>query len=328
MATVACDGVRVALAPGERVLDGLLRAGLAVPHGCRAGACQSCLLRATEGKPPAAAQAGLKDTLKAQGFFLACAAELQEDLAVTLAGVTALDVSARIAAVEALATDVARVRIVPETPLPYRPGQFVTVVRADGLARSYSLASVPEEDAALELHVRRLPHGRMSGWLTDSATTGAAVVLRGPAGQCFHVPGSPTQPLLLAGAGTGLAPLLGILRDALRAGHTGPIRLFHGARDPRGLYLVGELRALAARHANLTYRACVLEGAPGDDVAVGALDHVVFPRGEVLQGTRVYLCGDPDLVLKMRKRAFLAGAALADIHADAFVTAPPGGQGS
>ena len=58
----------------------------------------------------------------------------------------------------------------------------------------------------------------MSGWLGTEARPGEAVRLQGPVGECFYVPGQPEQPLLLAGTGTGLAPLYGIVRDALAAG--------------------------------------------------------------------------------------------------------------
>src|ERR1019366_6954129 len=122
----------------------------------------------------------------------------------------------------------------------YRAGQFVSLFREDGLARSYSLASLPGE-GALELHVRKIPGGAMSGWLYSQALhsqalhsqsldraqpgaqSGVPVWIQGPSGNCFYVPGKADEPLLLAGAGTGLAPLYGIARDALQQGHSGPI---------------------------------------------------------------------------------------------------------
>jgi CDP-4-dehydro-6-deoxyglucose reductase len=323
VSTVECDGVEVALREGETVLAGLLRAGVAIPHGCRAGACRACLLRATSGTPPSAAQADLQDTLRGQGFFLACTAVPTERLTVSLQAAAALAVPARITAIEPLAGDVVRVRLLPEQPIAYRAGQFVTLTRADGLARSYSLASLPDQEALLELHVRRLPRGRMSGWLCDPATAGVAVAIRGPSGACCYQAGSPTQPLVLAGTGTGLAPLWGVLRDALRAGHRGPITLVHGARSAEGLYLVDELLALGARHPHFTYLRCLLSGDPAPGVAVGPLDQVLLTRFPSFAGHRVFLCGDSDLVLPLRRKVFLAGAPLADIHADAFLHAPP-----
>jgi NAD(P)H-flavin reductase len=145
-------------------------------------------------------------------------------------------------------------------------------------------------------------------------------VVQGPLGHCVYVPGRPEQPLLLAGTGTGLAPLWGVLHDALAAGHTGPIQVFHGAAEPSGLYLVSELSALAASHANLRYVPSVLRGAVAA-MEEGPLDQVVARHVPRTVGVRVFVCGAPDVVQVLKKKLFLAGAALRDIAADAFLPA-------
>lgn len=324
MPRVLCDGRELPLLPGESVLDALLRAGRAVASSCRVGACQSCLVQATRGAPPAAAQVGLKESLRLQGYFLACQAFPSEDLELASRGAEALQVPARISKVTQLAPDVAKVLVSPEQPFAYRAGQFVTLVRADGLARAYSLASLPNEaGGVLELHVRVMPGGAMSGWLSSGEALGCSVQLRGPAGDCFYVPNKPAQALVLAGAGTGLAPLWGIVRDALAANHTGPIQLWHGARTPDGLYLRRELLQLTARHANFSYHACALEGDAVDGVTLGRLDDVLLQAVPSFSARRVYLCGDAGLVQQLKRKVFLGGAALPEIHADAFVGQPP-----
>lgn len=309
----------------ESVLDGLLRQGVTVPHACMAGVCQSCLMRASSGPVPEKAQVGLKDTLKARHYFLACSCRPEGDLEVASGGANELRVPARIEALEPLSEDVLRVRLRPQGLFEYRTGQYLTLLRADGLARSYSVASLPHE-GLLELHVRLLPGGVMSTWLRSVARVGDEVKLQGPAGECFYLPGRPEQPLLLAGTGTGLAPLYGIVRDALVEGHAGPIWLFHGARQPRGLYLVEELQRLASQHPNLHYRPSVLEGRLGENVYVGALDALIRAECPKPVGWRAFLCGDPALVLSLRKKLFLAGLSLKDIHADSFLpSASPSG---
>jgi CDP-4-dehydro-6-deoxyglucose reductase len=317
------------LEPEESVLDGLLRQGVAVPHACKAGVCQSCLMRASSGPVPEKAQVGLKETLKARHYFLACSCQPAGDLEVASGGADELRISARLDSLERLSEDVLRVRLRPQGAFEYRTGQYLTLLRADGLARSYSVASLPHE-GLLELHVRLLPGGAMSTWLCSEARPGDEVRLQGPAGECFYLPGRPEQPLLLAGTGTGLAPLYGIVRDALAEGHTAPIWLFHGAREPRGLYLVEELKGLATRHPNLHYRPSVLEGRLGEGVAVGPLDALIRAECPKPVGWRAFLCGDPQLVLSLRKKLFLAGLSLKDIHADAFLpsASPPGGAGA
>jgi CDP-4-dehydro-6-deoxyglucose reductase len=318
--------------PGESVLDCLLRNGVAISHSCKAGACQSCLVKA--GSPvPETAQRGLKDTLRAHNYFLACSLQPAADLTVSPAGAEQR-IQARITGIDALNGSVLRVRLRTEVPFEYRAGQFVSLFREDGLARSYSLASLPGEDA-LEFHIRKIPGGAMSGWLhsqsldqsLDGATprvqSGVPVWIQGPSGNCFYVPGTADEPLLLAGAGTGLAPLYGIARDALQQGHSGPIWLFHGALTPSGLYLTTELLELSRAFPNFHYVRSVLKDGDSSGVEVGELDRCILTRFPNLWGWKGYVCGDPALVNLLRKKMFLAGMASKAIYADAFLPSAP-----
>jgi len=316
MAQVHFENVTCTLGDGESVLDGLLRSGAQIPHSCKSGVCGSCLLRAVEGEVPPRAQAGLKDSWRVQGYFLACVCHPSSDLR-TASGAGAR-VPASIAGLRLLSQDVMEVRLKPSEPFEFRAGQYVTLFREDGVARSYSVASLPEE-SEIALHVRHIPNGKMSTWLHSSASTGDPVGLAGPSGECFYVPGREDQPLLLAGAGTGLAPLYGIVQDALAKSHRGPIHLFHGAVRAAGLYLVEELKRLAHSHPQFTYTPTVLETEGSENAEVGSLDQVVVRHYPKLGGFRSFLCGDPGLVQKLKKTVFLNGAASRDIFVDAFL---------
>lgn len=291
----------------ESTLDALLRSGAPVSYSCKAGTCGSCMLRTVDGSAPARAQAGLKDSWKARGYLLACVCHAEGDL--TLAPVDAdTQVAAQIVSLDALSADVMRVRLRCETGFDFHAGQYVTLIRPDGLARSYSIASLPGED--LELHVRLLPNGRMSEWIRTAARVGDSVRVLGPNGDCFYTPGRPEQPLLLVGTGTGLAPLYGIARDALRHRHTGPIHFIHGAVRAAGLYFNEALRALEG----VGYIPTLLE-------ADGPIDQMVLSLFPKPAGMRAFLCGDPGIVQSLKKKLFLQGMDLRDIHADAFVPA-------
>jgi ferredoxin-NADP reductase len=212
--------------------------------------------------------------------------------------------------VEALNETVLRIRLQTDKPFDYFAGQFITLFRDDGLARSYSLASLPA-DEHLELHIRRIPGGAMSQWLHGVAT-GTRVDLQGPAGNCFYAPGDRERPILLAGAGTGLAPLYGIVRDALAQGHTGPVWLFHGALTEAGLYLTDELAAMERAWPNFRYVQSVLSRGE-------SLEQTILSRFAKLHAFTGYVCGDAALVHSLRKKLFLAGMASKQIYSDAFL---------
>jgi len=314
MPVVLLDGASHQREDGETVLAALLRGGFEAPHSCKAGACGSCMMRAVEGEVGPNSQAGLKDAWKSQGYFLPCVCVPSGDLAITAldAGIAA---SASVVAVDSLSLNVVRLRLSRPDGFEYRGGQYLALRNPHGLTRSYSIASLPD-DGVIDLQIRIYPDGRMGSWIANHARPGDPVTLTGPFGECFYVPGREEQPLLLIGTGTGLAPLQAILRDALLHGHTGPIHLYHGAVTADGLYLVDELKAIA----NINYHPVVLNGeAP--DVITGAIDQVALQAHPKLDGWRVFLCGDPALVRTLKKKVFLAGAAMRDIHADAFLPA-------
>ena len=305
---------------GETVLECLERSGESIPSSCRNGICQSCMLQASSGDVPPESQKGLKPSLRKQGYLLACACRPQSDLVLSSESPVP-NFDSTVVASEPLATGVFRVLLEKPAGMEYAAGQFVQVERpSDGLTRPYSLASLPSQ-ACLELHIRVRETGTMSRWL--SSAVGEAVRVRGPQGECCYDPAEPERPLLLIGTGTGLSPLLGVLRDALQHGHSGPIRLTHGAQSLAGLYAWQGLLELARQHANVSLQGLVAE-APSAEVPfvqVGKVgNHLLGPQFPLSQ-SEIFLCGNPGLVQTLKKFAYLNGASLSHIHADPFLTA-------
>ncbi len=209
----------------------------------------------------------------------------------------------------------ARLRLAAQAPFLYRPGQFVELITPEGVARHYSIASVPEEDDFLELHIRLRPSGRMSGFIRSGLRAGDSLRLAGPSGVCVYDDGSSDRPLVLVGAGTGLAPLWGILRDAQRRGHRAPIRLYHGARNSSGLYLDEELRERADLHDNFAYLPRAFDAAAAGEGDIAA---AVIANEADLAGSDFFLCGGEGLVSRLKRELFLRGARLNRIRSDAF----------
>ncbi|MCX6380311.1 MAG: 2Fe-2S iron-sulfur cluster-binding protein [Armatimonadetes bacterium] len=324
MPTLTFQECTVECTPDETVLDALNRQGLEVPSSCRNGVCQTCLMHATEGNPPRTAQQGLKETLVAQGYFLACMCKPTESLTLCLPDDSVVQkVRARVIYKEYLNADILRLRLLPCGAFTYRAGQFVQIHRPNGLIRSYSIASVPTLDPLIELHVRLLPNGSMTTWIHKEVGEGDYVELSGAKGDCFYLQGNTTRNILLIGTGSGLAPLWGIVRSALYAGHKGEIHLYHGSWKPEGLYLEAELHALARDYPQFRYYPCVDDGAEAHHQQ-GRADKIALAQHKNLSGWQVYLCGHPEMVKSTKRNAFLAGANLPDIYADPFIlSAPP-----
>ena len=304
---------------GQSVLDCLTAHGHAVPSSCRAGVCQSCLMRAVRGAVPEIAQAGLTPTMVARGLFLACQCFPTEDLEVAMADEVIARFEVTVSAIASLGDDIRAVRLRPSAPFEYRAGQFLRLFMDARTSRNYSLASVPGLDGELELHIRRFSGGLVSGWIFEQLKPGDVVTISEPFGDCFYVPGRPGQDILLMGTGCGLAPLYGIARDALNSGHRGRIHLYHGSRSAGGLYLTDQLRRIAGSHPNFYYRPCVSAEPAADGHWSGTPLDLALKDHPDMTGWKAYLCGNPQLVNSARLEIFLAGATSTDIFADPFL---------
>ncbi len=300
------------------VLDCLTAQGVVVPSSCRSGICQTCLMRAVKGEVPERAQEGLKPTLAAQNYFLACSCFPQSDIEVVLPEAGLNRLAASVASVEYLNADILGIRLHPSRPLEYKAGQFINLFKDKATARSYSLASLPALDEPLFLNVRKVPGGLVSNWLFENLKAGDELEISEATGDCFYVPGNAGQNILLIATGTGLAPLYGIVRDALMNGHQGRLSLYHGSYDIGGFYLVDELKELVRLHDNFSYVPCVSEGAAPKGYVQGMVLDAALNDYPDLSGWRVFLCGNPNMVHAAKKQTFFAGASMREIFADPF----------
>lgn len=311
------DPLPITLREGESILDGVLREGHDLPFGCKSGICQSCIVKAVEGIPTPNAQKNLRESQKLQNYFLACSCVPDESLTFSRADLSGDIVKSKVIEKSLLNDSIFRLRI--EKNIDYRPGQFVTLWRDDRVARSYSLASHPDTDTYLEFHIKRVPNGAFSDWAWHHLEAGQEIGIQGPLGDCVYNCDSKDQRLFLSGIGTGIAPLYGILHDALQKGHKGTIKLLLGARSANNFYYQKELEQLSKENTNI-------------DVTYISQDQVIDKKhihGDIYEysrsyiddykGLKVFLCGAESFVRKMKKQCFLAGTNMSDIHSDAFL---------
>ena len=135
-----------------------------------------------------------------------------------------------------------------EDRFSYRPGQFLTIrvpAGAGWAARCYSLCSSPDTDDALKVTVKRVDGGLGSNWICDHVTEGDVLEVLRPAGT--FTPSSLDGDFLLVAAGSGVTPVLSILKSALVRG-TGKITLLYANQDEQSVIFAEELRGLVAAH--------------------------------------------------------------------------------
>src|ERR1700752_2360307 len=137
---------------------------------------------------------------------------------------------------------------VPDWP-GHVAGQHVDVrlTAADGYSavRSYSIASAPNPERRFELTIERLPNGEVSPYLTQELTAGDRVELRGPIGGWFVWRNQQTEPIQLIAGGSGIVPLMAMIRSRASAGGAAPFRLLYSVREPGAIFFRDELQGFS-----------------------------------------------------------------------------------
>jgi ferredoxin-NADP reductase len=153
---------------------------------------------------------------------------------------------------------------------PHRPGQHydVRLTAADGYSaqRSYSIASEPERTGEIDITVERIADGEVSPFLDDDVVVGDRFEVRGPIGGYFVWDRSIGGPLLLVAGGSGVVPLMAMLRHRAAAGVKDPARLLYSARAYEQIIYREELEMLARKDAlsvSYTLTRSQPEGWPG-----------------------------------------------------------------
>jgi len=160
----------------------------------------------------------------------------------------------RVVALSPASADLVELRLRTASALLYRPGQYVELgLPGSDERRSYSMTHPPDPSGDLTFLIDA-PHRRVIDTLTTAADEELTVF--GPFGRLYLRPAE--RPILMAGTGAGLGPLLAILRELRLAGTTLPVRLYYGARSA-GMPLADELEGLAADLAGFEYVVVELE---------------------------------------------------------------------
>lgn len=297
---------RITAEAGANLLDTLLAAGEKVPWSCRSGQCQTCLVQARPDQVPAQAAANLDVERQRAGWLLSCQCAIQQDMDLHLHDPATDGLSAEVVSIDYLAERIIRLRVQPQKPLRYKPGQHLVLWVDEGIGRPYSIASRPAE-RYLEFHIRLHENGAAST-VIQHLTPGQAIFIGAPAGHFHYDPDWQDRPLLMLARGTGLAPLQAMARAAVDSGHTAQIDLWHWSSEGK-CYLLDELEAWAAQHPQVA-----LHWRPSADI-----DGDLRKLRLASRATMALVCGSPDFIEQVRKPLFMAGLPGRQIIDEAFL---------
>ncbi|MEU8632600.1 2Fe-2S iron-sulfur cluster-binding protein [Amycolatopsis sp. NPDC048633] len=319
-------GVDVPCREDQTVLDACLREGIWLPHACTHGTCGTCKAQILDGEVDLgdASPYALLESERDEGAALICVAQPRSDVVVEGevdmdegVGVHPVrDFRGRVDTLEEVARDVRRLVLVLDEPLSFNPGQYVLLNVPGGHQRPYSIASTPTDGNRIELHLKRSENGvATERWVFSTLSAGDEVTLSGPYGRFSFRP-MRTQPILLLGSGTGLAPLKSMVKHIAENGGEHQVTLYHGVSTKADLYDCEFFEGLAASNDWFTYRPALSqeewEGRSGRVPALLAED---YPRAG---GHVAYICGSPAMVQDTMKALMKARLFPRDIYREDF----------
>ena len=224
---------------------------------------------------------------------------------------------ATVVAIERMTHDIRRIRLKPSKSLEFSPGQYAQLQFTPNHIRPYSMAGLATNDE-LEFHVRLVPGGRVSGYIGTELAVGDSVRVSGPLGTAY-LREKHTGPILCVAGGTGLAPILSIVRGAAQAGMVNTIHLYFGVRTPSDVYGEDWLKALAREYPNLSVHIIPCSDPTGRTMRTGMVTDVIASDwGDTLKDFRAYLCGSPPMVEALASFLKHRGIPPEHVYADAF----------
>lgn len=328
------DGVTrfVTCRADQTVADASYRQRINIPLDCRDGACGTCKAFCESGEYDGGTY--IEDALPAdeaaKGYVLPCSMRPRSDLVLQVASTSevaktrAATFSGEILELNQLSATT--VEVVVEIPdredLAFLPGQYVNVtVPGTDVTRSYSFSSAPDEER-LSFLIKLTPGGVMTKYLTDIAAVGHELTFTGPHGSFFLR--DTDRPVLLLAGGTGLAPVLSMLRKMRADGSTRAAHLVYGVSTDEDLVALDQIEDVASGLPGLTWDHCVSD--PASTAAnKGYVMSLIRPEHLYDGDVAVYLCGPPPMVEAVRTHVADAGIEPTGFYYEKFALAVPAG---
>lgn len=320
------SGREFAAESGVSLLDAASAAGIALPYSCRTGRCSTCKALVQRGQTcPRTEETGLSSEEIEAGWILTCVRSAETDVELDiedLGGITLPQpktLPCRIAELDKLAPDVLRVklRLPPTATFSFIPGQYIDVVGANGIRRSYSLANASYSEQLLELHIRAVNSGSMSDYWFNHAKLNDLLRLNGPLGTYFLRDCAKTDIFFLA-TGTGIAPVKAILESLMlvpEEQQPQSITVLWGGRKPEDFYI--DLAAIPGKHRYIPVISRPSEGWTG---AKGYVQDILLSTAPDLSKSAVYACGSDNMIRDAKELLLNAGLPTARFYSDAFVS--------
>ncbi len=284
----------------DDVLSAALNSGINLPHGCKSGNCGACKCKVISGEVNHSDDI-LPSTLSMDefqdGYRLICQSYANSDAVIELNGFTnQLPIktlpSKLISINKTGTTAVVKLQLPPSQKFEFYPGQYIDVIYKDQ-ARSYSIASSPNKENQIDLHIRFRTNGIFSAAVFTELEIGSIIRFKGPLGS-FTLNDESEKDLLFVCTGTGFAPIKSIMDSMIEAGNQRKAHLIWGNVKADDFYLT-ETLAYYQDKLNLDVTLCLSEDSQSGYYS-GLVTDLLVEKHHDLANYQLYACGNPKMV--------------------------------
>lgn len=308
------------------ILAAARSAGVVLEYSCATGRCGTCKARVVRGSTVSIGDdSGLHVDERRDGFVLTCTSAAASDLELDIEDVSELadiqvrTLPCRVDAIERVAPDVVQVRLrfPPNSALRYLAGQYVDVIGPGGTRRSYSIANAANASGKVDLQIREVEGGVLSGYWFSTCAANDLLRIEGPKGTFFLRDVAGLDLVLLA-TGTGIAPVKALLEDlAQRPAEARPrsTTLYWGGRVEKDHYWQPAVEGVELRFVPVLSRA--------GDAWTGRRGHVhlaLLQDRPDLANAVIYACGSQAMIDSAHAASLAAGLPARKFFSDAFVS--------
>jgi ferredoxin-NAD(P)+ reductase (naphthalene dioxygenase ferredoxin-specific) len=316
------NNLKIAIQSGQNLLDVLREHAVPISYSCVSGRCGTCRCKVREGEVRHSGPETGRPGIDRDSYVLACQSVLTQSCTVEIPDMDevilhpARIIKGTVTSVEAVTHDIRRILIKPSKPLVFSPGQYALLQFTPDHIRPYSWAGLPN-DSEMEFHIRQVPGGRVTEYVFSTLKPGEAVRISGPMGTAY-LRQKHQGPMLCVGGGTGIAPIVSIVRGAMAARMRNPIHVYFGVRSQVDSYDLERLRQLSIEHGDMRVHVVVATGPVSQQERSGLVTDAIKNDFLHLQNVIGYFCGAPAMVEALNSLAQSMGMPLEKIHADAF----------
>ncbi len=318
---------------GQTILDAALREGIYLPHACCHGLCATCKVQIADGEVDhgQASNFALMDYEREEQKCLACCATLQSDVVIEAdidedpdaLNLPIDDFDGVVERIENLTPTIKGVWIRLDKPMQFQAGQYVNLTVGELDARAFSLANSPSTGDLIELNIKQVPGGQITGYVHNDLKVGEHVKVVGPYGR-FFTRKSAQLPLIFMAGGSGLSSPKSMIAELLEDDCTLPITLVYGARTRDELYDHDLFVQWTQKYPNFTYvpaLSAVEEGDAWDGFRGFVHDAAKTQFDNDFRGHKAYLCGPPLMIESCISTLMQGRLFERDIYTEKFISA-------